>query len=212
MKILSLGCSFTYGAELINPAESAWPALLAQRNNWKLNNRGWGGGSNDKIIRIAFEEIPNNYDLIIVGWTAWDRFEINDLVDMSIWTSENRDLFDNWHWVKDYYKYAYDDYFAFCNYLRQIIMLQSYFKQNKQRYIFCNAFDTPRAYLEQNKLEAIQLSSQVDPEYFIDWPGKSMVDWMGASPKGPGGHPLELGHQRIAERINEHIRNLGWLS
>ena len=66
--------------------------------------------------------------------------------------------------------------------------------------------------LEQNKLEAVQLSGQVDTEYCIDWPNGHMCEWMGNSPKGPGGHPLELGHQRIAERINEHIRNLGWIS
>ena len=211
MKILAIGDSFTFGAELQNPDKDAWPAILAEKNNWELKNQGGGGGSNDRIIRIAFEELSNTYDLIIVGWTAWDRFEVKH-GDMSAWTSANRKLSDHWQWVRDYYKHAYDDYFAFCNYLRQIIMLQSYFKQNKQRYIFCNAFDTPKAYLEQNKLEAVQLSGQVDTEYFIDWPNGHMCEWMGNSPKGPGGHPLELGHQRIAERINEHIRNLGWIS
>jgi hypothetical protein len=211
MKILTLGDSFTFGVELQNPDKDAWPALLAEKNNWELKNQGVGGGSNDRIIRFAFEELPNTYDLIIVGWTAWDRFEVKH-GDMTAWTSANRKLLDHWHWVRDYYKYAYDDYFAFCNYLRQIIMLQSYFKQNKQRYIFCNAFDTPKAYLEQNKLEAIQLSGQVDTEYFIDWPNGHMCEWMGDCPKGPNGHPLESGHQRIAERINEYIRNLGWVS
>jgi hypothetical protein len=28
-----------------------------------------------------------------------------------------------------------------------------------------------------------------------------MLEWMGDCPKGPGGHPLELGHARIADAI-----------
>jgi hypothetical protein len=211
MKILTIGDSFTFGDELRHPDKDAWPVILAEKNKWEVKNQGKGGGSNDRIIRIAFEEIANNYDLIIVGWTTWDRFEVKP-GDITAWISANRVLSDNWHWVRDYYKYAYDDYFAFCNYLRQIIMLQSYFKQNNQKYIFCNAFNTPKEYLEQNKLEAIQLSSQVDLTYFIDWPNGHMCEWMGDCPKGPDGHPLELGHQRIADKINEHIRHLGWIS
>ena len=48
--------------------------------------------------------------------------------------------------------------------------------------------------------------------YWMDWQSEGMIEWMGDCPKGPGGHPLTLGHQRIANKINEHIRNLGWLS
>jgi hypothetical protein len=50
------------------------------------------------------------------------------------------------------------------------------------------------------------------PAPWLGWPRAGFVEWMWDCPKGPGGHPLELGHQRIAEKINEYIRNIGWFS
>ena len=32
-----------------------------------------------------------------------------------------------------------------------------------------------------------------------------LVEWCYGSPKGPGGHPLEQGHQRIADEISKYI-------
>ena len=63
-----------------------------------------------------------------------------------------------------------------------------------------------------DKLDIEYLINQIDTTYYIGWPNQGLTTWMGDCPKGPGGHPLELGHQRIAEHINEHIRNLGWIS
>jgi hypothetical protein len=95
-------------------------------------------------------------------------------------------------------------------------MLQSYFKQNNQRYLFLSTFgiwsDLREAHYDEYMLKLQYLVDQVDSACYIDWPKWGMVDWQGDCPRGPGGHPLELGHQRIAERINEHIRHLGWLS
>ena len=211
MKLLTVGDSFTFGAELTSPSNDSWPVVLAQKNNWTIRNRGKAGGSNDRIVRIVFEELPNKYDLIVVAWTSWDRFEVKN-GDMSIWTSKNRKLLDNWNWVNEYYKHAYDDFYAFNYYLRQVVMLQNHLKQNNQKYIFCNTFTTPKTYLDKDHVDIEQSINQVDLTYFIDWPYGHMCEWMGDCPKGPGNHPLELGHQRIAERINEHIRHLGWIS
>jgi hypothetical protein len=210
MKLLTVGDSFTYGAELAHPSWDSWPVLLARKNNWQIVNQGKGGGSNDRIIRMVFEEMQNNYDLIIVGWTSYDRFEVNN-TDISIYTAENRPLLDEWKWTKDYYKYGYDAYYNFTKYLRQMILLQNHFKQHNQRYIFCNAMETPELYSEQIWATPTHLIDQIDPTYFIGWPKEHMGTWQGDCPRGPGGHPLELGHQRIAERINEHIRHLSWI-
>jgi hypothetical protein len=209
--ILAIGDSFTAGAELINPNRDSWPFLLAKKNNWQVVNQGKGGGSNDRIVRITLEEMQNEYDLVIIAWTSYDRFEVNN-IDISIYTSENRPLLDEWKWTKDYYKYGYDAYYSFTRYLRQIILLQSYFKQCNQKYLFCNAMDTPELYLKQDYNTPKYLLDQIDKNYFIGWPNEHMGVWQGDCPKGPGGHPLELGHQRIAEQINEHIRHLSWIS
>jgi hypothetical protein len=200
-RVLCLGCSFTHGDELTKRLDTAWPYLLAKQNNWGVINQGKGAGSNDRIVRVAFEEIENNFDLIIVGWTSWDRFEVAQ-GDISHFSSQA--------WAKEYFKHAYDNLYALNHYLRQIILLQSYFKQRNQKYVFCNSIASLIGY--ENNPGIKELSTQVDSEYFVGWPTRAMVDWQGDCPKGPGGHPLELGHQRIAERINEHIRHLGWIS
>jgi lysophospholipase L1-like esterase len=222
-KVLTVGCSFTYGEELTMPQSDAWPALIAKANNWQVINRGKGGGSNDRNIRIVIDEIENNYDLIIVAWTTYDRFEINytnnngvakaiDPVDISITMAEKI----NFKWALDYYTNHHDRFYSYQKWLRQIILLQSYLKQCNQKYIFCNTFgiwsDLRETSYKDFMPKLIELTKQVDGEYYVGWPEWGMLDWMGDCPKGPGGHPLELGHQRIAEHINEHIRNLGWVS
>ena len=44
MKIYANGCSFTYGDELSNPAESAWPILLADKLSGDIVNDAVSGG------------------------------------------------------------------------------------------------------------------------------------------------------------------------
>ena len=63
MRLLAVGDSFTYGEELAD-RNFAWPALLARSNNWSVDNFGKGGASNDRSIRVVFDEIENNYDLM----------------------------------------------------------------------------------------------------------------------------------------------------
>ena len=53
---------------------------------------------------------------------------------------------------------------------------------------------------------------QIDPTYYIGWPTTTMMEWTHGCSKGPGGHFLEQGHERVADKIYEHIRNLGWIS
>jgi len=214
MKVLTVGCSFTAGEELPDPATQAWPALLAVTNNWSVTNLGKGGGSNDRNIRIVFEEV-NRYDLIVVAWTQPDRFEVpydNDLLDINVNTARKRNI----KWVDEYYSLHYDRLYSYKKWFRQIIMLQSYLKQLEKPYIFCSTFgmwsDLRQELYDEYSVKLVDLIMQVDPRYYVEWPRWGMIDWQGDCPKGPGGHPLELGHKRIAEKINEHIRNLGWLS
>jgi hypothetical protein len=222
-KVLTVGCSFTYGEELQYPHVSSWPALLGYQNKWKVANLGKGGGSNDRNIRIVFEEIKNNYDLIIVAWTTCNRFEINSTnnngtstpitpIDMSINMAAKMQC----GWALGYYANHHDRFYSYQKWLRQIVLLQSYLKQRNQKYIFCNTFgiwsDLNEVSYEDFMPKLSDLTDQIDSEYYVEWPKWGMLDWMGDCPKGPGGHPLELGHQRIAEKINEHIRHLGWVS
>ena len=201
--ILTVGDSFTYGEELPNPLR-AWPYLL----NQPVKNMGKCGGSNDMICRVTVEETARNkFDMVIVGWSDPGRLEV--------WY--DRQILDvNHHgrrgipWVEDYYKYSYNKKFSYRKWFTQILSLQGYLKSIDQRYLFCNVAGATGTYDEYQNIYKY-LWDKIDAKYYVGWPNFGMLDWQGDCPKAPGGHPLELGHERIAEKINEHIRNLGWL-
>ena len=203
--ILTIGDSFTYGEELTDRARQAWPYLLGA----PVLNLGKPASSNDRIFRIAIEETTKiKFDIVIVGWSFPNRLEVFDNNNpLCINVNNKRQL----PWVDDYYKYSYNEDFAFRKWFSQVLALQNYFKQIDQRYIFCNVAGLKWHYKQyQSELEF--LFKNIDTTYYAGWPVDGMLEWQGDCSKGPGGHPLELGHQRIAEQINEHIRHLGWLS
>ena len=220
MKILAIGCSFTYGSELPDteldtfytkkkPSQLAYPALLAKQLNGTVTNLSLPGGSNGRIFRLVVDQLSKeHYDLVICGWTdharADFRYDGNDLPA----TATSSWAFKEFPWIEQYYKVHHDYEQSWQTWLAQLITLQAYLKSRGQKYVF----------LSMNKpvfgdalTDYQHLIEQVDQSHYMGWPTVGMTTWMGDCPKGPGGHPLELGHQRIAERINEHIRHIGWL-
>ena len=57
-----------------------------------------------------------------------------------------------------------------------------------------------------------EVSNQIDQTYYIGWPNETMMEWTYNTPQGPGGHFLEQGHEQVADKIYEYIRNLSWVS
>ena len=219
MKLLVIGDSFTHGLELPDcpmhdgsatspPSCLAWASLLATDLNYELVNLSIPGGSNSRIFRLAVDEsVRNRYDLVVCQWTEISRID---------WQQNNRDfpVSANSTWlhkqvpaIGDYYKNHYNDDHSMQTWLAQLITLQNHFKHTGQRYLFVSMQG-----LKNIGDRYRHLAVQVDPEYYIGWPHEGFTEFMGDCPKGPGGHPLELGHQRIAEHVKEYIRNLGGIS
>lgn len=187
MKILVNGCSFTSGEE----SPIAWPQLIPNTVNIAVP-----GASNDYIVRSTVEYIMSNEKPthVIVAWTSPNRIEISNKHLTP--TSEAK-------FGKDVIEAVFNDWdmlWARSKFLTQAELLHSYLVDKEIPHVFVSAFD-------------IQNWVQQPPvvNHWLGWPRSGMVEWMWDCPKGPGGHPLELGHQRIAEKINEHIRHLGWI-
>ena len=212
--ILAIGDSYTAGAELTAPDRSAWPTILANKLNCAVTNLGLPGGSNDRIFRLAIEHsLTPKYDLIICAWTDVSRLDLvlngNEfpITSASVWHHER------FPWLKEYYANHHEDHHATKTWLAKVLALQGYFKNKNQRYIFANMqsnFEYKKYYSE---LGLTPFTDQIDTSNYLGWSiGEGMTVWQGDAPKGPNGHPLELGHKRIAEKYYEHIRHIGWIS
>lgn len=220
-RLLAVGDSFTYGDELDNVYD-AWPYKLAKLIDYDAVNLGQSGCSNTSILRRTIVEIAgaanDKYDLVAIGWTSAGRVEWKDDIgtEYDLWPgySGRGKFFHDHPWRNDWLDYInkyHNSEYLYQQYLVNVISLQSYLKANNIPYVMLNIVNNE--YYRISSLPGLgYLAKEIDKTNFLGWDNYGMAEIAAACPKGPGGHPLELGHERIAEHINEHIRNLGWLS
>ena len=187
MKILVNGDSFTAGEE----SPIAWPQLIPNTVNIATP-----GASNDYILHSTVKYIEESLEKpthAIIAWTTPNRIEISG---KHLTPTSNRkygkivdEVFKDW-----------DIFWARERFYTTVKLMHSYLEHHNITHLFVSAFEIQPWVMEP------------PPAPWLGWPRSGFVEWMWDCPKGPGGHPLELGHQRIADKINEHIRNLGWFS
>jgi len=208
-KLLTVGDSFTYGEELAE-LTSAWPFLLGDRLGYEVNNLSKPGSGNTRMIRHAVEQI-NNYDLIVIAWSHFARTELADENGFyDIWPGCSilpHKEFSSWRSeVINYYSKHHNDQYLYNQYLINIILIQQYLKFNNKKYIMLDTFGN-NSYRKNDIVV-----DQIDSTYYIGWPTTTMMEWTYGTPQGPRGHFLEQGHEIVADKIYEHIRNLSWVS
>ena len=152
MKLYFNGCSFTYGDELKNPQQSAWPTLTADHLKYDFLNDAVPGGTNDRTMYKTIQNI-NNYDYFFIAWTMYTRFtEYNPVDNFEINFNPHLNLDPSLHYSNDlkinyskykdygqmYYASWYNDLFEFKKWLQQIILLQSFFKQHNKPFLMLN--------------------------------------------------------------------------
>jgi len=142
--IYTIGCSFTAGEELTNPA-NAWPHLLAKELQTTAINDAINGGTNYRSVYHTIKNLDQNYDLYIIAWTTTTRytfyksdnnFEItfNPQLTHNLYGKE--DFYVNWG--KVLYTHWHNDLWATKIWMQQIIQLQSILEKHKKKYIMLN--------------------------------------------------------------------------
>ena len=214
--IYAIGDSFTYGDEL--PVQDlAWPSVLGKKLNTQVQNLGKPASGNTRMIKRAIDAVLDRSELIIIGWSDCNRQEFSDHIGIyDIWAGRNYRAFqlqDPTHRINLIkYMTAYDtpEYY-YAAWLRQIILIQSLCKLNNipcVMFIACGSNVMHRLYHQKFQ----KLLDAIDHTMFIDDMFTSVAEWTYGTPHGPNGHPLSAGHEIIANKIYEHIRNKCWLS
>jgi lysophospholipase L1-like esterase len=209
MKLLTVGDSFTYGEELSN-LNNSWPYLLGNKLGYEITNLAKPGSGNTRMIRHAVEQV-NNYDMIIIAWSHFARTELADENGFyDLWPGCSvlpHKEFSPWRSnVINYYSKHHNDQYLYNQYLINIVLIQQYLKFNNKKYIMLDTFGNNN-YRKNNKVV-----DQIDSTYYVGWPTTTMMEWTYKTPQGTNGHFLEQGHAIVADKIYEHIRNLGWIS
>ena len=212
-QLLTVGDSFTYGDEL-KDCYQAWPYRLADKLEYEVYNMGQSGCSNASILRRTLEElVVNHYDLVVVGWTSPGRIEWKDDIGIAydIWPGyqPTSQFFKETPWRSDLLNYVsqhHNSEYLYEQYLVQVISLQSYCKVKGINYRMIDIRHNDY-YRKVGAEMHDKLAAQIDTEMFVGWDKFGMVELTADYPRGPGHHPLEKGHERIADEIAKYTRS-----
>lgn len=216
--LYAIGDSFTYGEELIDKSH-AWPQVLGSRLGYQVINAGEPASSNDKIVRKTLEYLTEKpkVDLVVIGWSLAGRSEYADETGYyDIWPGSRGNLFKHsnsmWrHELINHVTLHHNMEAMYKKFLQQVILMQRYLESLNIKYIMLNVLQNDE-YKKHKFSNYIQYHEQVNTETFLGFDQSGMIEWANGCSKGPRGHFLEDGHQRVADKIYEHIGTLGWLS
>lgn len=215
-RLLAVGDSFTYGDELADRS-LAWPVVLGNKLGYTTDNRGESGSSNPSILRRTINYLAENpADLVAIGWTSPGRIEWKDCVneEWDLWPGcQSKNLLQATPWraeLLNYINQYHDPAYLFELYLIQVIALQSYCQVNNIPCVMINSHYRDYYYQAGMLIPRMgTLLAQVRQEQFVGRGALSMTILAKNSPKGPGGHFLESGHELVADALYQHVNQLG---
>ena len=173
--ILTTGCSFTYGDELLDRENEAWPFVLGKLTDYEVDNFGVPAADNEFIMYMTMKQIlenPYKHDYAVIQWTTYIRGQEN-----------------------------VSDETAFTKWVYQVIGLQAFLDRYGVEYLMFNGFDN-EDHIEEY---AFDVYSNIDTSRFIGWPSESMVTWAYGTDNMPKGHPGPEGHKRVAEQLWQYL-------
>jgi hypothetical protein len=75
-RLVTFGCSNTYGQGLEDPSTQAWPGVLSDMLSVPVVNLGSPGASNLEILTTILNFKFNQDDCVVIGWT----YPVRDLI------------------------------------------------------------------------------------------------------------------------------------
>jgi len=204
MNIYVNGDSWTYGYE-VDDKTKIWPHIVAKEFNLELINESMIGLSNELILDKTlkfFSKVNNTEDyFVIIVWSYPIRKDIinNDGKKVEL---RAKAALEGESISLDYYTKYHSEYDDYLRYIRNVLGLQHYFKLNKIKYLM---FDVERnTYFNKAKI------TESDKEYFDLIDSKNFIGDLYSVSDGnlaEGGHPNELGHEKIYKYMYPFIKN-----
>ena len=207
-RLITHGCSFTYGEELQDPSVSSWPALVANQLGIELLNLAQPAYSNDSILQDMVAQDINiipartqpgweHYtDLVIICWTSNLRMMFNDINGYYTVMTTSKEQ-GHRKQISDLMMSTIDTRWLYERWLTQVILAQSYLDARHVKYLFFSAFDNQKVFKDMKT----PLKAKVDASRFLGWPNEGFVEWAYPCKLGPRGHPLEQGHSKVADKL-----------
>lgn len=226
--IYAIGDSYTAGAELpladyISDGKrltgkGAWPEVLSTLMGNDILNRGLGGSGNTRIVKRVIDAVNDKAYGIIIGWTDPARLELLDTAGIyDIWPGKNmwwitgepnkQHRTELLRYLTIYHTEINNRVHSYKNFLRQVILTQNLCKNHTINCTMFLALDPDSSKYET--LDSVKsLLNMIDLKMFVDQTlNTNAGQWVKGTPLGPQGHPLEQGHQIMANKIYEHIKN-----
>jgi len=217
-KILTVGDSFTYGEELADIYQ-AWPYQLGKLTGTEIVNFGKPAASPDKVIRLTLDMLiqESDIDLVIIAWPSPGRMEFADENGYyDVWPGYSGNLFkrDDATWRNDLVNYIsryHNDAAIHKKWIQNVLLLQGYFKSIDKKCLMLNTVQNEH-YRHTDFDDKEKYYNQIDKQSFMGFNKSSMSEWTYGCPVGPHGHFLDAGHRIVAEKVNDYIRHIGWIS
>lgn len=210
-RLITHGCSFTYGEELQDPSVSSWPSLIAAQLSVDLVNLAQPAYSNDAILQdiVAQDINQSDYsDLVVICWTTYLRMQYVDQSGwFTIWPGREYNKGNSWNkfdnlreQLTKYTAVLNNEDWLYRRWLTQVILLQNHLESLHAKYLFFSAFDNQQQFNKQMKKNT-QLLSKIKTDHFIGWPDQGFTEWAYPCELGPRKHPLEQGHAKVADKL-----------
>lgn len=231
------GCSWTHGSELLDPASTVedhfdpvhdqyrrrhfWPQLIANRfNAGEVVDGSTPGGSNDRILRTTIRDVMHlvsqgRRPFVVIAWSQLHRFELCDGNNDGLWrcfvnpndTNNPAVATETWgSWSSDRTDVE--------RWLTCMISLDTFLKTVAVPYISTTAFSQTYRLYERHTGDLYfepylnYLKTQLElPRHMLHTSLETHLRQFPNVRYGRGGHPLERGHELIADYIWTNIMN-----